>query len=124
MISIIISFLLLSQVISKTDLYVGYPDRGKDFSTIQEALNEAESIKPKNESERVIIHIAPGKYRQQLRISTSYITIKNEEPQRGIVLITWYYGIGYKYYSVNEEGYYDEVLAEEQVTKNPAKFRW
>ena len=66
MISIIISILLLSQVISKTDLYVGYPDRGKDFSTIQDAINEAESIKPKNESERVIIHIAPGKYRQQL----------------------------------------------------------
>ena len=124
MIFFIISILLLSQTISKTDLFVGYPDGGKDFSTIQEALNEAESIKPKNESERVIIHIAPGKYRQQLRIAASYITIKNEEPQRGKVLVTWYYGIGYKYYSANEEGYYDEVLAEEQVSKNPAKFRW
>ena len=124
MISFIISFLLLSQVISTTDLYVGYPERGKDFSTIQEAINEAVSINPKNESERVIIHISPGKYRQQLRISTSYITIKNEEPQRGKVLITWYYGIGYKYYSVNEEGYYDETLAEEKISKNPAKFRW
>ena len=124
MISLIISILLLHSAITQTDLYVGYPDKGKDFSTIQDAINEAALINPQKENERITIHIAPGIYRQQLRIETSYITIKNEEPEKGNVLVTWYYGIGYKYYSVNELGYYDETLAEEQTSKNPAKFRW
>ena len=124
MISLIISFLLLSSTLAKTDIYVGYPNKGKDFSTIQDAVNEAATINPQNESERVTIHIAPGLYRQQVRIETSYITIKNEEPQLGDVKVTWYYGIGYKYYSANELGYYDKDLAESKTSKNPAKFRW
>ena len=124
MMSIIITIFLLSQAFSTTDLYVGYPDKGKDFSNIQDAVNEAASINPQNESERVTIHISPGIYRQQIRIETSYITFKNEEPKKGTVLITWYYGIGYKYYSANEFGYYDKTLAEEKKSKNPAKFRW
>jgi len=99
MIPIIISILIISQAFCTTDLYVGYPDKKKDFSTIQDALDEAASINPKNESERITIHIAPGEYRQQLRIKTSYITLINEEPLKGRVLVTWYYGIGYKYYS-------------------------
>ena len=123
-ISLIISILLIFQALSTTDLYVGYPDKGKDFDSIQAAVNEAALINPQKESERVIIHISPGKYRQQVRIATSYITLKNEEPEKGTVLVTWYYGIGYKYYSVNEEGYYDKDLAEAKTTKNPAKFRW
>ena len=124
MFPLLISILLICQTFQTTDLYVGYPDKGKDYSTIQDAINEARSINPQKESERVIIHIAPGKYRQQIRIETCYITMKNEEPEKGTVLITWYYGIGYKYYSANEFGYYDETLAEAQITKNPAKFRW
>ena len=75
MISLIISILLLHSAITQTDLYVGYPDKGKDFSTIQDAINEAALINPQKENDRVTIHIAPGIYRQQLRIETSYITI-------------------------------------------------
>ena len=73
MISLIISILLLHSAITQTDLYVGYPDKGKDFSTIQDAINEAALINPQKENDT--IHIAPGIYRQQLRIETSYITI-------------------------------------------------
>ena len=124
MITIIISILLLSQVFSTTDIYVGYPDKQKNFISIQDAVDEATSINPQKESQRVTIHIAPGTYRQQIRIETSYLTLKNEEPQKGKVLITWYYGIGYKYYSANDLGYYDEMLAKSKTTKNPAKFRW
>ena len=124
MITIIISILLLSQVFSTTDIYVGYPDKEKNFISIQDAVNEAASINPQKESQRVTIHIAPGTYRQQIRIETSYLTLKNEEPQKGKVLITWYYGIGYKYYSANDLGYYDEMLAKSKTTKKPAKFRW
>ena len=124
MIPLLISILLISQSYSISDLYVGYLGKSKDFSTIQEAIDEAASINPKNESERITIHIAPGKYRQQLRINTSFITLKNEEPEKGKVIVTWYYGIGYKYYSANKEGYYDETLALKKTSKNPAKFRW
>ena len=47
MIPIIISILIISQTFCTTDLYVGYPDKKKDFSTIQDALDEAASINPK-----------------------------------------------------------------------------
>ena len=123
MFKLIISLLLFSQIFSTTDIYVGYPEKTINFNTIQDAVNKAASFNPQNEAERITIHIAPGKYREQVRIATSYISLVNEEPLK-TVLVTWYYGIGYKYYSVNEQGYYDKTLAESKTTKNPAKFRW
>ena len=35
-----------------------------------------------------------------------------------------YYGIGYKYYSANDKGYYDANLAKSKSSKKPAKYRW
>ena len=103
MFTIILAVMLFTQMMATTDIYVGYHEKSKNFNTIQEAVDEAASINPQKESERVIIHIAPGKYREQVRIGTSYISLINEEPHN-TVLITWYYGIGYKYYSANEQG--------------------
>ena len=123
MLAKILAIMLITQMMSTTDIYVGYHEKSKNFNTIQEAIDEAASINPQKESERVIIHVAPGKYREQVRIGTSFISLINEEPHNK-VLITWYYGIGYKYYSVNEQGYYDKNLAQSKTTKNPAKFRW
>ena len=71
--------------------------RGLGRAFVQEAVNKAESISPKNEEERVIIHIAPGTYRQQVVVQTPYITFKNDDPSQGDAILTWYYGIGYKY---------------------------
>jgi pectin methylesterase-like acyl-CoA thioesterase len=82
MIPLILSFLLISQTMAITDLYVGYPEKENNFKEIQSAINEAASIKPEEESQRVIIHIAPGIYRQQLKIETPYITLLNEEPKK------------------------------------------
>ena len=84
---------------TKTDLYIGYNEKTDEnsFKTVQEAVNKAESISPKNEEERVIIHIAPGTYRQQVVVQTPYITFKNDDPSQGDAILTWYYGIGYKY---------------------------
>ena len=48
--------------------------------------------------------------------------MKNEEPKKGKVLITWYYGIGYKYYSANDLGLYNETLAMDIISKNPVDF--
>lgn len=106
-----------------TDLYVGYSSKSNNFGTVQEAVNKAASINPTGESERVTIHIAPGTYREQVVVQTPYISFVNDEPSKE-VLLTWYYGIGYKYYSANAKGYYDAASAQQTSAKNPASYRW
>ena len=123
MITLIIAILLISQSLSSTDLYVGYPSKKNNFNTIQEAINNASSINPQDESQRVKIHISPGIYRQQIKIDTPYITLLNEEPEKDVI-ITWYYGIGYKYFSVGTDGLYNENSAKEKKEKRAAGGRW
>ena len=115
---LLILALFISTVFSATDLYVGYPNKNNNFNTVQEAVNKAASINPSNENARVTIHIAPGTYREQVIINTPYITFINDETSKGTVTITWYYGIGYKYYSANSKGYYDANLAMKKSSKN------
>ena len=122
MIPLIITLLLISQSIT-SDLYVGYPDKGNNFDTIQDAINEAAILNPNEESQRVKIHIAPGIYRLPLKIETPYLTLLNEEPEKE-VKITWYYGIGYKYYSVGTDGLYNETRAKEKNEKTQCAGRW
>ena len=107
-----------------TDLYVGYSGRSNNFSTVQAAVDKAASLNPSSESTRVTIHIAPGTYRQQVIVQTPYITFINDEPDKGDAVLTWYYGIGYKYYSANSKGYYDASLASSKSGKNVANYRW
>ena len=107
-----------------TDLYVGYSSKANNFSTVQDAVNKAASIAPSSENDRVTIHIAPGTYRQQVIVQTPYITFVNDEPSKGDVVLTWYYGIGYTYYSCNDKGYYDSSAASAKSAKKPASYRW
>ena len=53
-----------------TDLYVGYPGRSNNFSTVQAAVDKAATLSPSSEQNRVTIHIAPGTYRQQVIVQT------------------------------------------------------
>ena len=115
--------LLISAVFSGTNLYVRYSGKSNNFNTIQEAVNKAASLKPNGEGSRVTIHIAPGKYREQIIVNTPYITFVNDEPSKGAVTITWYYGIGYKYFSANSNGYYDANLAKKKSSRNIAS-KW
>ena len=105
------------------DLYVGYSSKANNFATVQEAVNKAASLNPASESDRVTIHIAPGTYREQVKVETPFITFKNDEPNKDVVL-TWYYGIGYKYYSAGEKGWYDANAAKSHSTKRVANYRW
>ena len=107
-----------------TDLYVGYSGRNNNFSTVQAAVDRAASLNPSSEATRVTIHIAPGTYRQQVIVQTPYITFVNDEPEKGDAVLTWYYGIGYKYFSANSKGYYDANLAASKSGKNVANYRW
>ena len=122
-ISSLINILLISLVFSATDLYVKYSSKSNNYNTIQAAVNKAAQLNPTSESARVTIHIAPGKYREQVIINTPYITLKNDDSSKGSVTITWYYGIGYKYYSANSNGYYDANLAKKKSSKHIAS-KW
>ena len=107
-----------------TDLYVGYPGKSNNFSTVQAAVDKAATLSPSSEQNRVTIHIAPGTYRQQVIVQTPYVSFVNDEPSKGDVVLTWYYGIGYKYYSANSKGYYDGNLAASKSGKNVSNYRW
>ena len=39
------------------------------------------------------------------------------------MLLTWYYGIGYEYYSIGADGYYSEAAAYDKFEKNTAQ-KW
>ncbi|SDA26480.1 pectate lyase, PelA/Pel-15E family [Ruminococcus sp. YE71] len=105
-----------------THLYVGYPSQSKNYSTIQAAVDAAAALNPTSEQTRVNIHIAPGTYREQVRVNTPYISFINDNPSQE-VKITWYYGIGYKYYSMGSDGYYNASNAKSKSSKGEAT-RW
>ena len=105
------------------DLYVGYSDKSNNYSSVQAAVNAAAKLNPTSESQRVTIHIAPGTYREQITIDTPYISFVNDTPSQE-VLLTWYYGIGYKYYSVDSNGVYNAGNASSKSTKYEPTKRW
>lgn len=107
-----------------TDIYVGYPSKSNNYATVREAVAACAKINPSSESSRITVHIAPGTYREQVTITTPYITFINDEPQNGEVKLTWYYGIGYKYYSVGSDGCYNAESAAAKSTKNEPTTRW
>ena len=104
------------------NLYVGYPDKEGSYETINAALRDAKRMNPQSEAERITIHIYPGTYREQAFVNVNYITFVNDTPEQE-VKITWYYGIGYAYYSADESGYYNEECAYNQLEKHNAA-RW
>ena len=107
---------------SGTDLYVGYADQKQNFSSIQQAVDAAAKLSPQSEADRVRIHIAPGLYREQVLVNTPYISFINDDPTKEVKL-TWYYGIGYKYFSCGEDGYYHADAASSKSAKFEPK-RW
>ncbi len=78
------------------------------YDTITEAVAAAEATNPSSESERVIIDITPGVYREQVKVTKPYITLRKMPDTSGDVKITWYYGLGTLYDSCNSSGYYDK----------------
>ncbi len=120
---LILFALLISSAFSATTLYVKYSGKSNNYNTIREAVAKAASINPSSESARVTIYIYPGKYREQVVINTPYVTLANADTSVGTVTITWYYGIGYKYYSCNSNGIYDSSAASKKSSKNIAS-KW
>ncbi len=80
------------------------------FKTIRDAMKFINSCNtPSSEEERVTLNFKKGTYREQIFVKAPYLTFKNTESEDyKDVLITWYYGIGYKYYSIGEDGFYSK----------------
>lgn len=106
------------------DVYVGYGDKSPNYPTVSAAVDAVSRMGVDSEEKRVTVHIAPGTYREQVMVDTPYVSFVNDEPSRE-VLLTWYYGIGYKYYSAGADGngYYDPQLAFDRFEKHVAD-RW
>ena len=98
------------------DIYVGYTDKGElNYNTINEAVAACAAMNPTKEEDRITVHIAPGTYREQVILTTPYVSFVNDTNRE--VLLTWYYGIGYKYYSVDSSGFYNEENAYDKYQK-------
>ncbi len=91
---------------SVRDIYVGCEGKVNNFETVGEAFAAAAVMNPASEADRVTIHIAPGVYREQISLNTPYVSLVKEGV--GEVVLTWYYGIGYKYYSIDDSGYWND----------------
>ncbi len=104
-----------------SDIYVGYPNEQNNYNTVRDAVAACEAMKPASEAERITVHIAPGIYREQIVLKTPYISFVNDTDKE--VLITWYYGIGYQYYSAGDNGFYDPERAYDKYEKHIAE-KW
>ena len=110
----------MSAAAAGTTLTVG---KNGTYQTVGEALQAAAARKPAGETERITVAIEPGTYREQLLINTPYLTFVNSNPNAGEVRLTWYYGIGYQYYSAAGSGYYSAEDARSKSAKG-APQRW
>lgn len=106
---------------SVRDIYVGCEGKVNNFETVGEAFAAVAVMNPQSEAERVTIHIAPGTYREQTSLNTPYVSLVKEGT--GEVVLTWYYGIGYKYYSADDTGYWSDEADFDKYNKNgPSKW--
>ena len=93
-----------SEVPYKAEVTAG---KGQEYETIQEAVDAITRMKREN-GERVTIKLTDSLYREQVVIKTPNVTIL---PAEGVTpTVSWYYGIGYSYYSVNPENKWEYTL--------------
>ena len=110
-----------------SDIYVGCDDKPFNYNTMTEAMNAINNGYVKSpdsafdKDARITVHIAPGVYREQISLNVPNITFVKEG--EGEVKLTWYYGIGYEYYSIDSTGYYNYENAFDKFEKN-APQKW
>ncbi len=105
-----------------SDIYVGYEDKGAlNYDTVSAAMAACVAMNPTSEAQRITVHIAPGTYREQITVAAPYVTLVNDSDEE--VLLTWYYGIGYKYYSADSTGFYNPENAYDKFEKKTVE-KW
>lgn len=95
---------------------------GCDYTTINDALDAVRKME-RTDAQRVTIEIQPGNYEEMLVVDVPNVTLKNAAANPSIQLkdkgvdidenavrITWYYGHGYTYYSMDGDCKYDSEL--------------
>lgn len=94
----------------------------KDYKTVQAAVDAVSNMSRPN-GEGVTIKIDPGKYREQVHITVPNITLESNGGDRNDTIITWYYGIGYKYYS-SVNSYYNPYADYDKYEKGDVEKYW
>lgn len=94
----------------------------KAYKSVQAAVNAVSRMSRPN-GERVTIMIDPGTYREQVIINTPDITLESNGGSADDTVITWYYGIGYKYYSA-VDSHYDPYADYDKFTKGDVTSDW
>ena len=90
------------------------------YNTVTDALAAA---KAGNISAPVITLTSGQTYQEQVIVDMANVTLKTSGTEKAT--ITWYYGIGYTYYSLGENGYYNKDRANTRnsiIMKDPQ--RW
>lgn len=100
--------------------------KGKEFETITEALSYISRM-TRTAEQRVTINLTDDLYREQVTVDTPNVTITSSNTKAPT--ITWYYGIGYSYYSVApatelNKGYYSEKYAVDKYTRTVVDTHW
>lgn len=72
---------------------------GETYTTLTEAFEYVNNNPPKSEDERIKLSIAPGTYREHLKLTAPFVTLEGNGKDAKEVLITWYYGCGRNYHS-------------------------
>ena len=90
--------------------------KNQKYSRINDAVTAIKKmIRPEGEDGRVTILVDSGEYKEQVLIDAPYVTIKAAD-ENDCPVVSWYYGIGYLYYSAHN-GYYDEDYAAAKAEK-------
>jgi pectin methylesterase-like acyl-CoA thioesterase len=99
---------------------------GKDFATVNEALAYIERMGTRGEDKRVTVELYDELYREQIIVDTPYVTFVSKGDKAST--LTWYYGLGLKYYSINPTTLmYDEAYAVDKYTQaatDQSKGKW
>ena len=75
----------------------------KYYTKLADVVDYVNANPPKSEEERITVVFAPGVYREHTELTAPFITYKAMQPEsEEPVNITFYYGCGFKYYSLNQ----------------------
>ncbi|MBQ9519076.1 MAG: hypothetical protein IJR59_04195 [Firmicutes bacterium] len=114
-----------STLVGYTHDDVFYVGEDKEFKTVQAAVDAIDlmgSVQGDGEKP-VTVKIDPGVYREQVVVNRPNITFESNGGDASNTKITWYYGIGYKYYScVNS--YYDPYADYDKFDKGDVVSYW
>ncbi len=105
----------------KSEITVG---ADKEYAKVGDAITAIKAMKdrPAGEKGRVSVLIDPGTYVEQVIVDVPYVTLKAAD-ENNRPTITFYYGIGYLYYSAGDNQYYSEDYAV-QKTRVSSVTRW